>query len=253
MHDEFARVLVMSVVWLGSAPWVCSLPARLWEPRAALRYPVAFRWAVGGMLVYAVLSHWLPVMVCDGWGRPTVVVWGQMPLLSGLLLLAFGLSVLSAARHSSAALLSFLAGAGMGLALQPMAVCGRGDVGPSECLPWPMGKPPTQPHAERRMVSMWHEAKPAPTGVDDLVNYAFFVAPGVLLLKDGAVLTAWYYQGPDLDYAAPEEMERLSAQVSAAATRCGTGWMWHLDLFRRPALGYMRHGAFTHPTVGPDR
>src|SRR4030095_1857325 len=98
MPDEFVRVLVMSVVWLGGVPWVCSLPARLWEPRAALRYPVACRWAVGGMLGYGVLSHWLPVSVCDGGGHPTVVRWDQMPLVSGLLLLAFGLSVLVAAR-----------------------------------------------------------------------------------------------------------------------------------------------------------
>jgi hypothetical protein len=84
---------------------------------------VALGWTLGGVLVYAVLSHWLPVMVCDGGGHPTVVRWGQMPLLSGLLLLAFGLSVLVAARHSSAVLLSFLAGAGMSVALQPLAVC----------------------------------------------------------------------------------------------------------------------------------
>jgi type IV secretion system protein TrbE len=96
---------------------------------------------------------------------------------------------------------------------------------------------------------MWQEDTPAPLGIDDVLNYAFLIAPSVLLLKDGGLLTAWYYQGPDLDYAAPEELERLSAQLSAAATRCGTGWMWHLDLIRRPALGYMPPGAFTHPTL----
>jgi hypothetical protein len=123
MSEEFARGLVMSVVWLGGVPWVCSLPAWLWEPRTALRYPVAIGCTVGGMLVYAALSHWLPMSVCDGGGQPTVVRWGQMPLLSGLLLLAFGLSVLVAARHSLAVLLSFLAGAGISVALQPLAVC----------------------------------------------------------------------------------------------------------------------------------
>jgi type IV secretion/conjugal transfer VirB4 family ATPase len=96
---------------------------------------------------------------------------------------------------------------------------------------------------------MWREDKPIPTGLDDVLNYAFLIAPGVMLLKDGALLTAWYFQGPDLDYSAPEEMERLSAQLSSAATRCGTGWMWHLDLIRRPALGYMSQGAFPHPTL----
>lgn len=106
MPDECTRGIVMSVVWLGGTPWLCSLPARLWEPRAALRSPVAIRWTVGAMLGYALLSHWLPVMVCDDQGRLMAVPWAHMPLLSGLLLLAFGLSVLVAARHSPAVLLS---------------------------------------------------------------------------------------------------------------------------------------------------
>src|SRR4029453_9608750 len=62
---------------------------------------------------------------------------------------------------------------------------------------------------------MWSEHTEAPNGLDDLVNYADLIAPGVMRLKDGALLTAWHYAGPDLDLAAPEEMERLSAQVNA--------------------------------------
>ena len=51
-------------------------------------------------------------------------------------------------------------------------------------------------------------------GFDDLLNYAFLIRgaqthePAVVLLKDGALLRAWYFQGPDLDYAAEEELER---------------------------------------------
>ena len=37
---------------------------------------------------------------------------------------------------------------------------------------------------------MWREHQPEPAGTDDLVNYAHLVAPGVLLLKDGAFLAA---------------------------------------------------------------
>lgn len=96
---------------------------------------------------------------------------------------------------------------------------------------------------------MWAEHATEPTGIDDLVNYAFLVAPSIMLLKDGALLTAYYYQGPDLDYASPEEKAHLSAQVNAAGLRCGTGWMWHVDMTRQPAMGYMPQGAFTHPTL----
>lgn len=249
MHDEFTRTVTLIEYLLGNMLWVVSaLGYQRWR-RAAFSPWVAVGWAIGGTLALALLSHWWPVIVCDAWGWPRAMRWRQMPLLTGMVLLGFCLLAFVAARHSLVVLLLFLVGAGVSLTRQPASVCCRGDFGPSECLPWPIGMVPAPPHAERRIVAMWNEAKPAPTGVDDLVNYAFFVAPGVLLLKDGSVMTAWYYQGPDLDYAAPEEMERLSAQVSAAATRCGTGWMWHLDVIRRPALGYMPRGAFAHPTV----
>lgn len=96
---------------------------------------------------------------------------------------------------------------------------------------------------------MWAEHQTEPTGVEDLINYAFPVAPGVMLLKDGGLLTGFYYQGQDLDYSAPEEMERLSSHVNTAMMRCGTGWMVHVDLIRREAQGYMPEGAFTDPLL----
>ena len=91
---------------------------------------------------------------------------------------------------------------------------------------------------------MWkREHREALTGMDDLVNYAFLVhqEPGVALLKDGAFLRAWYFQGPDLDYAVPEELERLSQVTSHAFQRCGNGWMLNLPSFRRAQRGL--HGA----------
>lgn len=95
---------------------------------------------------------------------------------------------------------------------------------------------------------MWSDAQRAPHGLDDLVNYAALLAPGVLLGKDGSLLTAWHFRGPDLEYASPEEIERLSAQVSAAFTRCSDGWMLHLDLLRLPVTEYLPPGAFPDPT-----
>src|SRR5262249_25589143 len=40
------------------------------------------------------------------------------------------------------------------------------------------------------------------TGYDDLLNYALVLQdePAIVLLKDGALLQAWYFRGPDLDY-----------------------------------------------------
>jgi type IV secretion system protein VirB4 len=96
---------------------------------------------------------------------------------------------------------------------------------------------------------MWPDAQRAPQGLDDLVNYAALIAPGVVLGKDGSLLTAWHFRGPDLDYASPEEIERLSTQISAAFTRCSDGWMLHLDLVRLPVTDYLLPGVFPDPTT----
>src|SRR5712692_349717 len=95
---------------------------------------------------------------------------------------------------------------------------------------------------------MWSEAKNAPSGLDDLVNYAQRIAPSTLLLKDGGLLTAWHFGGPDLALAAPAELERLAAQANAALARCGTGWMLHVDVICRDTRAYLPDGAFPDPT-----
>jgi len=65
------------------------------------------------------------------------------------------------------------------------------------------------------------------------VNYAQWIAPAPCCSKDGGLLTAWHFAGPDLALAAPEELERLAAQANAALARCGSGWMLHVDVICR--------------------
>jgi len=95
---------------------------------------------------------------------------------------------------------------------------------------------------------MLSESKDAPSGLDDLANYAQWIAPSTLLLKDGGLLTAWHFGGPDLALAAPEELERLAAQANAALARCGSGWMLHVDVICRDTRAYLPEGAFPDPT-----
>src|SRR5262249_57281252 len=95
---------------------------------------------------------------------------------------------------------------------------------------------------------MWSEQKDAPSGLDDLVNYAQWLAPGVILLKDGGLLTAWHYGGPGLALAAPEELGRLAAHANAALVRCGTGGVLHLDVICRDTRPYLPLGALPAPT-----
>ena len=86
-------------------------------------------------------------------------------------------------------------------------------------------------------------------GLADLLNYAALVDEGICLLKDGALLAAWSYAGPDLESASHEELAVLSSQVNSALARLGNGWMLHVDAIRQPSVGYPQVGAFPDPTM----
>jgi type IV secretion system protein TrbE len=82
------------------------------------------------------------------------------------------------------------------------------------------------------------EHRVAPAGLADLLNWAFMVEDGVLLQKDGSLLAAWRYHGPDLSAATPEELNALSWHVNEALLPFTDAWMFHVDAIRRPAVAY---------------
>jgi type IV secretion system protein TrbE len=86
-------------------------------------------------------------------------------------------------------------------------------------------------------------------GLPDLLNYAAFVAPGTILLKDGALLSGFDYAGPDLNSSSPEELASLTHHVNAALARYGDGWMLNVDLIRHESVGYPAEGEFPDPTT----
>lgn len=86
-------------------------------------------------------------------------------------------------------------------------------------------------------------------GLPDLLNYAAFVAPGTILLKDAALLAGFAYTGPDLNSSSPEELASLTHHVNSALARFGDGWMLNVDLFRHESMGYPRDGEFPDPTT----
>lgn len=83
----------------------------------------------------------------------------------------------------------------------------------------------------------------------DLLNYAAFVAPGSILLKDGALLAGFAYAGPDLNSSSPEELASLNQHVNSALARFGDGWMLNADLIRYESVSYPAEGAFPDPTT----
>lgn len=81
-----------------------------------------------------------------------------------------------------------------------------------------------------------HQAEPA--GLADELNWGFLVDEGIVLMKDGAFLTAFQYRGPDLGSATQEELDALAAQLNDALLPYGDGWMFHVDALRAPAAAY---------------
>ncbi len=82
------------------------------------------------------------------------------------------------------------------------------------------------------------EHRATPAGVTDLLLWAFLVDEGVVLQKDGSLVAAWAYRGPDLDAATTEELAALSQHLNQAFLPLVDAWMFHVDAIRRPAAPY---------------
>lgn len=82
------------------------------------------------------------------------------------------------------------------------------------------------------------EHRTRPTGLSDVLNWAFLVDDGVILMKDGALLGGIRYRGPDLGSATAAELDALAMQLNDALLPYTDGWMFHVDAIRSPAPGY---------------
>ena len=77
-----------------------------------------------------------------------------------------------------------------------------------------------------------------PDGLADLLGWGFLVDEGVVALKDGGLLAAFRYRGPDLGSATGPELAALTEQLNDALLPFGDGWMFHVDAIREPAPPY---------------
>jgi type IV secretion system protein TrbE len=82
------------------------------------------------------------------------------------------------------------------------------------------------------------EHRQQPAGLADLLGWGFLVAEGVILQKDGSLLAAFEYAGPDVSAATPAELNLLSRHVNDALVPFADDWMLHVDAIRQPAAAY---------------
>lgn len=88
------------------------------------------------------------------------------------------------------------------------------------------------------------DVRPEPASVADLLGWAYLVAPGVVLMKDGALLAGVRFLGPDPTRTPVEELDALARGLNDALVPFSDGWMFHFDAITRPAAGYAGRGSF---------
>jgi type IV secretion/conjugal transfer VirB4 family ATPase len=92
-------------------------------------------------------------------------------------------------------------------------------------------------------------ARSVPKGLPGSLPWGYFVAPGIVLLKDGSFLCGFRFRGPDPSSATHAELNALSAHVNRALYPFHDEWMFHFDAVRRRSFDYPDGGAFPDPTT----
>lgn len=72
----------------------------------------------------------------------------------------------------------------------------------------------------------------------DHLPWAAFVAPGVVLNKDGSFQRTLAFRGPDLESATEAELVSACARANNVLKRFGTGWALFFEAERREAMAY---------------
>jgi type IV secretion system protein VirB4 len=87
----------------------------------------------------------------------------------------------------------------------------------------------------------------AAKGFDAYLQYHSMIDPGIMLLKNGAYLVGFLYQGPDLESSTNSDAEWLSMSFNNAIKRLDVGWMVHQVVVRTLSQRYPE-GFFEEPT-----
>src|SRR5260370_31384557 len=76
------------------------------------------------------------------------------------------------------------------------------------------------------------EHRTEPAGLCDWLLWAYLVGEGVVLGKDGSLLTGWSYRGPDTSSATAEDLDVLSSHGRQAKLPLGHGCIAPWDAVR---------------------
>lgn len=82
------------------------------------------------------------------------------------------------------------------------------------------------------------EYRPKASRLMDHLPWAAFIAPGVLLNKDGSFQKTLTFRGPDLASSTQSGLASARAQLNNALRRLGSRWCVHVEALRAPSQTY---------------
>ena len=84
-------------------------------------------------------------------------------------------------------------------------------------------------------------------GFADLLNYAAIPTDGVIINKNGSLMAAWAFRGPDIECVTKEDRNILSRRLNEFFARFDSGWMVHVDAVRKEVPKYFPRYASHFP------
>ncbi len=86
-------------------------------------------------------------------------------------------------------------------------------------------------------------------GFSDLLQFAYLVEDGIVLNKDGALLTTIQFQGKDLSFGTTNELDQRTTIFNRMLNFLTDGWMLHIDNIRIPSIDYPTTAYFPCPVA----
>ena len=86
-------------------------------------------------------------------------------------------------------------------------------------------------------------------GLPELLNYAALVDDGIILNKNGSLMTAFLYKGTDDTNSTIEHREYVSECLNKVLSNLDNEWMIHVDAVRHPTSTYFPKDKSFFPDV----
>ena len=75
-------------------------------------------------------------------------------------------------------------------------------------------------------------------GFSDLLQYDTVIEEGIILLKNGSLMSAFFYKAQDMSEMSRDDQDVMTARISKAIFELGTGWTVNFDAIRLESRTY---------------